>query len=595
MNVPFRRYWKLLATYLRPQWRRAILLALLLFSSIGLQLAGPQILRVFIDTAQAGGALRRLANAALLFLGVAVLTQGAAVAETYVAESIGWTATNQLRADLALHCLRLDHAFHSRRTPGELIERIDGDVSALAGFFSRFVIAILGNVLLLAGVLALLYRVDWRIGLTASIFAAVTTLAMLRLYSIAQPLWTAVRQASALFFGALGEVVAGTEDIRSSGATAFVQHRFALRFRHWAPLVLKATFAEQRVWMVALSLFALANAASLTVGTTLLHQGTISLGTVYLIFQYFSLLSRPIGELQAQIQQFQQAGASIGRVEELFQMHSRVPDGRKALPTGALAVALEGVSFAYDTQKPAVEPVLRDISLALAPGMVLGLLGRTGSGKSTLVRLLVRFFDPTAGSVRLGGVDLRDVARADLRRRVGMVTQEVQLFQGTVRDNLTFFKRTIPDERLLTAIDSLSLTDWLAALPDGLNTELSAQRGLSAGQAQLLALVRVFLKDPALVILDEASSRLDPLTEVRLDRAITNLLHGRTAIIIAHRLAAIERADALVILDAGRIVEQGTREALANDPRSRFAVLQYLDRTPSPNLENTGRMANASQ
>jgi ABC-type multidrug transport system fused ATPase/permease subunit len=569
MNIPLTRYWSLLAAYLAPQRPRVILLAVLLVTSIGLELAGPQIVRTFIDGALAGLPSGDLLAAALLFTVVALVSQSVAVAETYVAESVGWTATNRLRAALALHCLRLDLTFHHGRTAGELIERIDGDVTALANFFSRFVIAVVGNVLLLAGVLILLWREDWRIGAATAIFAGAVLAAMLRLYAAARPLWAAVAQESALFFGFLGERLTATEDLRSSGATTYVLRQFTLRVRGWVRLLLRAVFAEQAVWMVALSLFAMATAVALTLGAAAFQAGAITVGAIYLIFQYTSLLIRPVSELQAQIQDLQQAGASIGRVEELFAIQPRLRDGAGiALPPGPLSLTLRSVSFDYGDDAL----VLHDVSCHLPPGTVLGLLGRTGSGKTSLARLLARLYDPTAGEVCLGGVDLRATRLADVRDRVGLVTQEVQLFGASVRDNLALFDPTIEDERILHAIRALGLWPWFSALPRGLETELTAG-GLSAGEAQLLAFVRVFLINPGLVILDEASSRLDPATERLVEGAIDTLLAGRTAVIIAHRLATVQRADQIMILDDGRIVEYGARSALERDHASRFAWL----------------------
>ena len=222
--------------------------------------------------------------------------------------------------------------------------------------------------------------------------------------------------------------------------------------------------------------------------------------------------------------------------------------------------------------------LFRDLSFRIEPGTVLGLLGRTGSGKTTLTRLLFRLYDPDSGKVRLGDgdvlIDLREVVLADLRQKVGMVTQNVQLFHATMRDNLTFFDPGIPDERIVQVMDDLGLGEWYESLPDGLDTELeSGGGGLSAGEAQLLAFTRIFLKDPGLVILDEASSRLDPATEHLIERAVNKLVQGRTALIIAHRLGTIQRADEIMILDDGRICEHGARSALADDPSSRFHSL----------------------
>jgi ABC-type multidrug transport system fused ATPase/permease subunit len=215
--------------------------------------------------------------------------------------------------------------------------------------------------------------------------------------------------------------------------------------------------------------------------------------------------------------------------------------------------------------------VLDDISFDLEPGKVLGLLGRTGSGKTTLSRLLFRLYDPSVGAIHLGGVDVREVGLSDLRQRVGMVTQDVQLFGASVRDNLTFFSARFSDEQLWSVLRELGLWDWVQALPDGMDTKLGpGGKGLSAGEAQMLAFARVFLKDPGLVILDEASSRIDPATERLLERAIDRLLEGRTAVIIAHRLATVQRADEIVILEGGSVCEHGSRRVLANDPSSRF-------------------------
>ena len=589
MTIPLRRYWHLLALYLAPQRATVISLALLLCGGIALELLGPQLLRLFLDRAQAGGPLQELYVAALLFIGVALLAQGVVVAETYLAETVGWMATNALRVDLAAHCLRLDLGFHHARTPGELIERIDGDVNALANFFSRFVLTIVGNTILLLGVLALLWREDWRIGLGVGLIACGTLAAMLRLYVAAQPLWRSVEQERALFYGFVGERLTGLEDLRTSGplAGAYTLHRLAERLRAWVRLLLRAVFAGQAVWMVALTLFALANALALLVATSLFRDGAASIGTIYLITAYTGLLIRPIGRLQAEILDLQQAGASIDRIDELFGVRPAIADGGSvSLPARALAVEFRGVSFSYAGSGL----ILDAVSFTLAPGRTLGILGRTGSGKTTLARLLLRFYDPTRGMIHLGGVESRATRLADLRARVGLVTQEVQLFAASVRDNLTFFNRAVPDRALLAAIDDLGLRAWFDALPTGLDTPLApGATSLSAGEAQLLALVRAFLGDPGLVILDEASSRLDPATERLIERAIGRLLAGRTGIIIAHRLATLSRVDTILVLEGGRVMEQGPREALARDGGSRYArLLAGLDTDPL--TDPTGRV-----
>jgi ATP-binding cassette subfamily B protein len=243
------------------------------------------------------------------------------------------------------------------------------------------------------------------------------------------------------------------------------------------------------------------------------------------------------------------------------------------LDDGALAIRFDEVSFAYADDPHT--PVLSDIDFQLESGQVLGLLGRTGSGKTTVTRLIFRFYDPQLGSICLGDgtgsfVDIRETTQAHLRHRIGLVTQEVQLFHATVRDNLTLFDESIADTSIKSALAQLGLNPWLESLPEGLDTRLEAADSLSAGEAQLLAMGRVFLADPGLVILDEASSRLDPATEALLDTAVATLIRGRTAVIIAHRLSTVQRADQIMILSGGQILEYGPRAELADDPQSQF-------------------------
>jgi ABC-type multidrug transport system fused ATPase/permease subunit len=224
--------------------------------------------------------------------------------------------------------------------------------------------------------------------------------------------------------------------------------------------------------------------------------------------------------------------------------------------------------------RPTTPSTRPDVNVSLSPGRVLGVVGRTGSGKTTLTRLLLRFYDPSAGVVRLGGVDLREVRIAAVRARIGLVSQEVHLFHASVRDNLTLFDDDVPDERISAVLHTLGLSSWLRELPCGLDTQLlSGGDGLSAGQAQVLACARILLRNPDLVILDEASSRLDPATDRLVQTALGRLLEGRTGIIVAHRLDTIAYADDILVLEDGQVREHGPRLALAADPTSRFAEL----------------------
>ena len=575
MYVQFRRYWRLLAYYLRPHWLRMGLLAVILCGAICVQVVTPLVASRFIDQATSGADMYDLIVLALLTMALALAGQGLAVAETYVAENVSWVATNALRADLVAHLLRLDASFHTAHTPGELIERVDGDVATLARFFSRFVVYVLGNGILLVGVLGLLYHVDWRVGLGMSAFVVLALTAMLRIRAVATPSWAADRQANADFYGFLGEYLSGLEDIRASGAGAFVLRRCAEVMRSWLVVTRKAQMWGYSLGATSLGLFALGTAVAFALSALLFKAGTLTIGTVYLIFQCTEMLRQPTEQIRNEVQDLQQADASIARVQALLGTAPRVTDGPGvALPPGPLAVELDGVCFGYAEDTP----VLRNVSVSLEPGRVLGVVGRTGSGKTTLTRLLLRFYDPLAGAVRLGGVDLRAVRLAAVRARIGLVTQEVHLFHASVRDNLTLFDDGVSDERISAVLETLGLAGWLRELPRGLDTPLGpGGAGLSAGQAQVLACARILLRDPDLVILDEPSSRLDPATDRLVQTALGRLLEGRTGIIVAHRLATIACADDILVLKDGQVREYGPRLALAADPTSRFAGLLRVE------------------
>jgi len=575
MKIPLSEYWQLLRRYLEPQRGAVLLMIVLLLASTVLQLVGPQVARSFIDAARAGASVEALTGAAILFIVVSIVQKGMKVLATYWSERVGWTATNGLRADLAAHLLRLDLSFHKARTPGELIERVDGDVNALAGFFSSFVVQLVGSILLLIGVLVAVYLVDARLGLAFTAFI-LFALALLNWVRRAGALpWRQDRECNAVFYGYVGEALTATEDIRSSGAVGYAMRRFFEHLRDWWPVRFRAGLWGQAVMMAAIVAFAFGDALAYGLGGGLYRMQAISLGAVYVVVAYTAMLAAPIQTIRTQLQDLQRAEASIARVRELLEARSELEDGTGSLPPGALAVEFREVCFEYQDGRARNEEqatVLDGLSFELEAGRVLGLLGRTGSGKTTITRLLFRLYDPQQGEVRLGGVNLRHVRLEPFRARVGLVTQDVQLFEASLRDNITFFDPNVPDEQLLAVIGTLGLNRWLERLPDGLDTLIS-DSSLSAGEAQLVALARVFVKDPGLIILDEASSRLDPATEALLDRALGKLLEGRTAIIIAHRLVTVERADDILILESGRVLEHGPRKELAADPNSRFAEL----------------------
>jgi ABC-type multidrug transport system fused ATPase/permease subunit len=566
--------WQLFLTYIKPHRLQATLLWLALLATIATQLVNPQIIGRFLDAVETGSALAVLLQAAGLFLAIALVEQLLGLATTYLSTNIAWRATNQLRADLVRHCLRLDRTFHKVHSPGELIERIDGDVQALGNFFSQLGLNLLNNLLLLAGVLLLLWWTAWPVGLAVTVVAGSGLLVVNWLRRAAVPYWQKAQGARADLYGYLEERLHGTEDLRANGAVAYALRGFHAHFQQIYRTALQTRVYDVGGLMIPILVFGLAYSVVFLLGDRLQQQADLSIGTVYLIVNYLGLLSGPLWQIVNEIRDLQTAGASVGRVQEILQTPSAIADeGRQRLATGPLAVSFAQVAVQYEKERAFA---LRDVTFQLAAGETLGLLGRTGSGKTTVTRLLLRLVEPTSGAIHLGatGVAPADLPLAELRRHIGMVTQDVHLFQATIRDNLTFFDPTVSDETLLAIAQKLGLAEWLASLPAGLDTQVGAGgQSLSAGQAQLVAFLRIGLQDPGLVILDEPSSRLDPVTERLLDQAIGRLLEKRTGIIIAHRLETVQRVDKIMILAEGRVVEFGERAALLAQGDSRFAGL----------------------
>ncbi|HLV59297.1 MAG TPA: ABC transporter ATP-binding protein [Natronosporangium sp.] len=560
---------------LAPGRRDAAFLVAAVLAATALPLAAPQLTRRFVDGAIAGESIRGLVMIALGYLGLAVSGQLARMLTAWLASRLAWDGTNRLREALAEHALGLDMAYHGQRTPGEMIERVDGDVVALAEFIVSFLLDVIASLLLLAGVLVVVLAVDPRIGTVLLAYCALVGYGMARAQRLAVPAMTRERQRFAALYGFLEERLAGAEDIRANGAGDHTVNRFHATSAEVFRANLRAERVGGGLFAGTTVAFAAGTAVVLGLAAWTQRSGALTVGTAVLLFQYTQMIRTPFERLIDQLPQYQRALAAVARVGELLSQRPSLtvaPRPRELPAHGPLSLELDRVSFAYPDDD---EPVLSDVTLRLAPGETIGLVGRTGSGKTTIARMVLRLYDPTAGTVRVGGVDLREADPTSLRRRIAVVTQDVQLFAASVRDNLTLFRPGLADDaRLREVLEEVGLGAWLAGLPDGLDTELGPQGGgVSAGQAQLLAFARAFLTEPGLVVLDEASSRLDPATEERVEAAVARLLHRRTGVLIAHRLSSLSRVDQIAVVDGGRVVEYGPRATLAADPDSRFGRL----------------------
>lgn len=570
---------RLLAATLRPERTQFAGVLGILLVALSMRLAMPALLGRFVDSAIRHRPTAALTAIALTYVLIALGSELLQLAVTWGSVHLSWQAGNRLRQRLAHHALRLEMAWHGRHSPGQLIERIDGDVEALVVFFTNALVQVLGNVILMAGMLTVAFIIDPLAGGLLMLTAAAGSTVLIRTRAAAVPARELEREVNAILYGDLEERLGGLEDLRANGAGGYAVHRLhANAARSWAA-ARKAALLGDGSYAFAAITFATGSVALLALGFVLHERGIITVGQVLALFRYSEMLRQPLEQIAEQLKEFQKALAGAHRASTMLATTPAVPDGHltsESLPPGPLGVQFDAVTFAYDR---GTEPALRDVTLDIGPGRRVGIVGRTGSGKTTIGRLLLRLWDVDQGAVRIGGVDIRDLTLPVVRQRIAVVTQDVELFRASLRDNLTLFgAHPAPDSELVAILERVGLGGWLGHQAAGLDTPMEGGNSVSAGEAQLLAFARAFLAEPSIVVLDEASSRLDPDTEAKITAATHALLTGRTGLIVAHRLASLEQVDEIVVVELGRVVEHGAREALAADESSRYSHLLRISR-----------------
>ena len=548
---------------------------MLLAIGSALALGGPLVVRRIVDQASAGTTSADIMRLAIVYLVIAVTAQAITVAVSWFATITAWRTTNQIRLRLARHVLGLDHEFHRQHTPGELIQRVDGDVTSVSDFLGRVVPRAVGATLMIVGMIIVLTAVDWRLAAGTAVYTLISIAAVVRGRHRAVGESSDEMGSYARLYGGIEERLTAAEDLRANGAGQHAMWRFVEESADAMASSVRRESAFLRMWWAVQGAVAGGSVVALVSSAVLVQRGVITVGTAFLMFQYVLLLSRPLEDVVDQLETVQKANGAMVRVIDVLAVQPTIVDrpSIEGAPTprdGALSIDFQGVSFDYGDN----ETVLRNIDLSIAAGRSLGVVGRTGSGKTTLSRLLLRLVEATEGTLQLGGVPIVDIPLRHLRDRVALIPQEVELFSGTVRDNVAMFDPAPTDDQVVAA---LRQAGQQTLVDGGIHRPLGAGgAGLSAGEAQLLALARVWLRDPDLVVLDEATARVDPQTEQKIEQAVAQLMAGRTTVIIAHRLSTLRHVDEIVVLDRGRIVEHGDRSLLAADGDSRFHRLLEL-------------------
>ncbi|NHJ47018.1 MAG: ABC transporter ATP-binding protein [Asgard group archaeon] len=572
MSPTVKYTFSLLRKYLKPYVQLVATLGAIIVLYNTLQIFIPQVLRIYIDAAMSGTFdYKFLLTSSLIYIAANLLHRILMVIMRYISIQLAWLTTNDLRVDLTSHCINLDMTFHNKLKTGDMIERIDGDSTTLSEFFSTFSIYFLGSFLVIFGVLVAVFIEGWVYGVTFLGYTLVAFLAIFSVRNVVAPFWKKLRESTTALYGNIEESVSGLEDIQPNGAGSYIMKRFHDFSRTNFKDGIKSAFYSRIYFLLTILMRAVINLVILVIAGYFSDSLGINIGELYLLLTYASTILWPIRLIIWQIDMMQNSIANIDRIKEFFDMKSKIEDtGTEVFPDRNIKLIFDNLSFGYKED----ELVLKNINFNLLPEKKIGLVGKTGSGKTTIARLIFRLYDPNDGAIRINGHTARDYPLSELRQNIAYVTQDVELFKASLKDNITFFNKEITDEQVLNVIHELGLKDWFDKLPNGLESVIySDEVGLSAGEEQLLALTRAFLKNPKIVILDEASSRLDPATERQVENALEKLLHGRSAIIIAHRLPTLEKVDDIIILSQGEIIEAGSRSDLVSNPDSLFSEL----------------------
>jgi ATP-binding cassette subfamily B protein len=526
----------------------------------------------------AGLAVPQALQLLVLLLLIAVLLRlGLQGIQTFNVQAVGQRLTARIRDDLFAHAMALSLRFHDRTPVGKLLTRLTSDVDALAEVFGSGAVGVLGDLVTLLVIAATMITIEWRLGLLLLVAQIPVTLGIIWLQGRYRKANYRVREELSQLNADLQENLQGLEVVQMFRRERRNSERFATTTGAYRRAVTGTILYDSAISAFIEWVALVAIALVLALGGSMVTAGVMGLGTLTTFILYSQRLFDPLRQLAERFTQIQGGLTAVERIGELLEEPIEIADPAQPIrPHGASGeaaeVVFEAVSFAYRPD----EPILQDFSIRIAPGEHVALVGPTGSGKTTVIRLLCRLYEPQQGRILLDGVDIRDLPLATLRQRLGVVLQDTFLFSGTVADNLRLDTPISRDQLERTCAD-LGLNPLLGRLSDGLATELRERGGnLSSGEKQLLAVARVALRNPSVLVMDEATAFMDPSTEATLQRDLDTLLSGRTAIVIAHRLATVEAADRILVLQRGRLVEQGNHRQLraAGGLYARLAALQ---------------------
>jgi ATP-binding cassette subfamily B protein len=546
----------------RPHSRLLLAGLALLFVAVGADLAGPIVLRHLIDHEIAARSSTGILHSALLYAGLFIAGTAAAYFQVVVLTKMGLAIVMHLKQRVFHHLMSLSLAYFDKNPPGRLLARVESDTERLQTLFSEVAIAVLRTFVLLLGTLAVMFTTNWRITLVIVVIAAPLVVGTILYFRWMRGLYRRVRKLYARISTFVSEYVQGVPILQVFGYERRAEQRLAALNRDKVRSELRASMYEYGFWGFLTATEVGAVMLILYLGSGRLLGIVVTVGTLVLFIEYARRVFWPLAMFSEQVNFLQRAFASADRVFSVLDTTSRTADRADALadvPGDWKEVAFENVTFTYDSGTRALD----DISFRVRRGEKLALVGLSGGGKTTITNLLLRFYEPTSGRITLDGVDIRAYRQKAWREKIGLVLQEIHLFPGTVEENLHALGEPVPRENLDRAVRIVGAEEILERLPGGYAAIL-AERGsnLSMGERQLLSFARAIVRDPDFLVLDEATSSVDPGTERRIQGSVDPLLQGRTSLVIAHRLSTIVAADRILVLHRGQLVQEGTHQEL---------------------------------